>query len=185
MNRQPPVARGAGTDSGGRPWLVSDARNDARLEAILRRLPPGSGLIFRHYHLSAAQRRARWERLRRLCRARGLLAVLAGTPAQARRWRADGAYGAPRSLAGGPPMLRLATAHGLRELGQAARHGADAALLSPVHPTRSHPGAPHLGPVRFRALAARAPLPVIALGGMNRARARRLGAPGWAAIDGI
>jgi thiamine-phosphate pyrophosphorylase len=170
---------------GGRPWLVSDARNDARLEAILRRLPPGSGLIFRHYHLPERQRRARWEELRRLCRARGVLAVLASTPAQARRWRADGAYGLLRNLAGGPPMLRLATAHGLRELGQAARHGADAALLSPVYPTRSHPGAPGLGPMRFRALAARSPLPVLALGGMNRARARHLRARGWAAIDGI
>lgn len=168
-----------------RPWLISDARNDARLEAILRRLPPASGLIFRHYHLPAAARRARWEGLRRLCRMRGLLAVLAGTPAQARRWRADGAYGPPGSLAAGPPVLRLATAHGLRELAQAARCRADVALLSPVHPTRSHPGAPGLGPVRFRALASRAPLPVLALGGMNRRRARHLLTPGWAAIDGI
>ena len=31
--------------------------------------------------------------------------------------------------------------------------GADAVLLSPVFPTRSHPGAPVLGPVRFRLLA--------------------------------
>lgn len=168
-----------------RPWLVSDARNDARLEAVLRRLPAGAGLIFRHYHLPEAQRRTRWQTLRRLCHARGHFAVLAGTPHQARRWRADGAYGPPRSLAAGPPLLRLATAHSLRELGQAGRCRADAVLLSPVHPTRSHPGAPVLGPTRFHALAARSPLPVIALGGMTRARARSLRAVGWAAIDGI
>jgi len=58
-------------------------------------------------------------------------------------------------------------------------------LLSPVFPTRSHPGQPTLGPVRFRLLAARAGLPVIALGGMNRATARRLAWPRWAAIDGL
>ena len=38
-------------------WLVSDARNDSVLERALRRLPRGSGLIFRHYHLDPAARR--------------------------------------------------------------------------------------------------------------------------------
>jgi len=37
-------------------WLVSDARNDGGLEQALARLPRGSGLIFRHYHLPEAQR---------------------------------------------------------------------------------------------------------------------------------
>lgn len=180
MKFQPPVTIWA-----GRPWLVSDARNDARLEAVLRRMPAGSGLIFRHYHLPPDRRRARWQALSRLCRAHGLLAVLAGDPAQARRWQADGAYGPPRILAAGPVMLRLAATHSLREIAEAARHRADAVLLSPAYPTRSHPGAPVLGPVRFRALAARSPLPVIALGGMTRARARKLRTRGWAAIDGI
>jgi thiamine-phosphate pyrophosphorylase len=42
-----------------------------------------------------------------------------------------------------------------------------------------------LGAVRFRLLAARAGLPVIALGGMNRHRAQALKPAGWAAIDGL
>jgi thiamine-phosphate pyrophosphorylase len=52
-----------------------------------------------------------------------------------------------------------------------------------VFPTRSHPGGKVLGPLRFRLLAARARLPVIALGGMDARRASRLGTPAWAAID--
>ena len=44
-------------------WLLTDARNDAALEGILRRLPRGSGLVFRHYHLPAPQRRARFDAL--------------------------------------------------------------------------------------------------------------------------
>lgn len=166
-------------------WLVSDARNDARLEPLLRRLPRGSGLVFRHYHLAKPLRRARFERLRRLGRRRQHVIVLSGTARTAREWKALGAYGAPRKLARGPALPRLVTAHSLREIGQANRLRADAILLSPVFRTRSHPGAASLGPVRFRLLARYARAPVIALGGMNQARARRLGAARWAAIDGI
>ena len=165
-----------------RIWLLTDARNDAALEGILRRLPRGSALVFRHYHLPAAERRARFDALARLARARGHLVVLSGSAAQARRWGADGAYGAPEALARGPATVRLATAHSLRELRAARR--ADAVLLSPAFPTRSHPGGKVLGPLRFRLLARHAPCPVIALGGMNRRTAKRLNWPRWAAIDG-
>jgi thiamine-phosphate pyrophosphorylase len=168
-----------------RIWLVSDARNDAALERTLRRLPRGSGLIFRHYHLNPAERRQRFAELNRLARIRGHTVALAGGPAVARLWSADAAYGPPRSLARGPAILRLVTAHSMRELAEALYARADAILLSPVFPTRSHPGQSALGPVKFRLLAARAMVPVIALGGMNERRARQLKAPRWAAIDGL
>ncbi len=162
-------------------WLISDARNDAALERALARLPRGSGLIYRHYHLPPAERRARFLRLRRVARRFGHLVVLSGDAATARRWGADGAYGSPRLLAPGPRILRLATVHSLHELAQTRR--ADAVLVSPVFPTASHPGGTVLGQVRFRLLAARAQVPVIALGGMNRRRAH--GFARWAAIDGL
>lgn len=165
-----------------RLWLLTDARNDAALETILRRLPRGSGLVFRHYHLLEAERRTRFDRLKRLAKTRGHMVILSGTAAQARRWGADGAYGPARLLARGPATTRLVTAHSLRELRQASR--ADAVLFSPVYPTRSHPGGKVLGPLRFRLLAARAAAPVIALGGMTPHSARRLQWPRWAAIDG-
>ncbi|WP_260926565.1 thiamine phosphate synthase [Novosphingobium sp. 9] len=165
-------------------WLISDARNDARLERVLARLPRGSGFVFRHYHLSPAERLARWRELQRTARRFGHCAVFAGTMAEARRYRADGAYGPPKRLARGDAGLRLITAHSLRELAQARRACADAVLLSPVFATNSHPGAPSLGPVRFRLLAARAGLPVIALGGMTKHRAATLAPHAWAAIDG-
>jgi thiamine-phosphate pyrophosphorylase len=167
-------------------WLISDARNDAGLDRALARLPRGSGLIYRHYHLAGPERLARFRALQRIARARGHVVVLADSALTAREWRADGIYGAPRSLwprrAG---LLHLATAHDMAELGLAARLGADAALLSPVFPTRSHPGGKTLGAVRFRLLARQAGLPVIALGGMTRARARVLKWSRWAAIDGL
>lgn len=161
--------------------LLSDARNDGRLEFAISRLPRGSALVFRHYHLPPAARRARFAVLRRLCQRRGVLIITAG---EVRGWRSDGHYGAPRSL-GRATGLRLATAHSLAEIGAAVRARASAVLLSPVFPTRSHPGAPVLGPQRFLHLARRSPLPVIALGGMTKRRAAQLPVWGWAAIDGL
>ena len=164
-------------------WLISDARNDAGLEAALNRLPRGSGFIYRHHHLTPTERRVRFDLLARIARGRGHVVVLAGSAKHARAWGADGAYGAPQQLTRGPATLRLVTAHSLRELANPCR--ADAILLSPVFHTRSHPERASLGAVRFRLIARKSRIPVIALGGMNPARARQLGASRWAAIDGL
>ncbi len=167
-------------------WLISDARNDAALDKALARLPHGSGLIYRHYHLPNPERFLRFRALRRIAKARGHVVILADSALTARAWGADGIYGSPRSLTPRRTGLyHLATAHDMGELGLAARLGADAALLSPVFPTRSHPGGAVMGPVRFRLRAQQSPLPVIALGGMTAGRARTLGWPHWAAIDGL
>lgn len=161
--------------------VLTDARNDAMLERAIRRLPQGSAVVFRHYHLDDAARRRRFSQVRAMAAGRGLVVIGARVPGH---WHANGVYGSAREVAGAPG-LKLATAHCLREIGAAARAGADAILLSPVFPTRSHPGAAVLGSVRFLLLARLSPLPVVALGGMTRARARRLPVHGWAAIDGI
>ena len=161
--------------------LLSDLRNDHRLEAVIARLPRGSAMVFRHYHMPPPARRARFDALRRLCARRGILVITAGA---ARGWPADGHYGAPQA-SGRTAGLRLATAHSLAEIGAAVRARASAVLLSPVFSTRTHPGAPVLGPLRFLLLARHSPLPVIALGGMTRTRAARLPVWGWAAIDGL
>lgn len=77
-------------------------------------------------------------------------------------------------------------AHNASELraGQAA--GADAALLSPLFPTRTHPNARCLGKEAFAGLAAAAGLPVYALGGAETPEKLRIaayaGAAGVAAI---
>ena len=73
-----------------------------------------------------------------------------------------------------------------RRRSTAERRGATLIFLAPVFPTRSHPEGRVLGPLRFAVLARQTRLPVIALGGMNAARAKRLGPAGiygWAGID--
>lgn len=75
--------------------------------------------------------------------------------------------------------------HDAAELAHAAAIGADYALLSPVLPTQTHPGAPTLGWDVFSALAATAPMPVYGLGGLSAAdleRARDHGAHGVALL---
>jgi len=167
-------------------WLISDARNDGGLTAALARLPRGSGFIYRHYHLGDHARRARFLELARIARAQGHSVILAGSAQTARKWGADGIYGAPAMLGQQhPALLRLATAHDAGEVTQANRCGADAVLISPVFATASHPDAKPLGPARFRLLASHAQMPVIALGGMTAERAQALDWPRWAAINGL
>jgi 8-oxo-dGTP diphosphatase len=60
-----------------------------------------------------------------------------------------------------------ASCHSVEELGRAEALGCDFALLSPVMPTQSHPGAPHLGWDQFSAIAAGLSIPVYALGGLS------------------
>lgn len=167
-------------------WLLSDARNDVVLEARLGEFREPVGFVFRHYHLAPAQRFARFERLARIARREGHLVILSDSTLTAREWGADGVYGAPLSIyPTRGDMVTIATVHDMREMAQANRIGADAIMLSPVFPTRSHPGGSVLGPARFRTLANHAQMPVIALGGMTATKARQLDWDRWAAIDGL
>jgi 8-oxo-dGTP diphosphatase len=78
-----------------------------------------------------------------------------------------------------------ASCHDALELAQAQRLQLDFAVLSPVLPTQSHPGAATLGWARFAELVSDHALPIYALGGvgdMELATAKQHGAQGVAAI---
>ncbi len=78
-----------------------------------------------------------------------------------------------------------ASCHSETELARAAELGADFALLSPVLPTLTHPGAATLGWETFSAWAAGSPIPIYALGGLTAADvalARNHGAHGVALL---
>ena len=116
-------------------WLLSDERNDAVLEEALQRLPRGSGLIYRHYHLADGMRIERWFELMRVARARGHVMVLGDSALTAREWGADGRYGAPRSLYPASDLLTLATVHSLREIGLANRRPSRPARIPARRPS--------------------------------------------------
>lgn len=157
-----------------RLWLMTDERlGDGMLDTVAR-LPDGAGIVFRHYGLDEAARRAVFDAVR--AAHTGVL-LLAGPAARAALWGADGSHGRHRGAVSAP-------AHDLAEIRLAEAARARLIFLSPVFPTRSHPDAPGLGPEGFAALAAQTDLPVVALGGMNAERAKTLsGAHGWAGID--
>ena len=165
-------------------WLLSDERNDVGIEETFANLPKASGFVFRHYHLDGDKRRDRFTHLANLARSHRHRVVLSGDIETAREWSADGVYGSA-ALQPAPGLLRLATAHDGAELQAANAAGVDGVFLSPVFPTRSHPGAGALGPMGFAVLAQQSLAPVIALGGMTAARAQVLGWPRWGAIDGL
>ena len=150
-----------------------------RLWAALRALPPGSGVVFRHYATPTAERRCLHARVRRIAVARRLVLVVGGTM----RLAGDGVHGGRIGRG-----LRTWPAHDVREAIAGRRAGADLLFVSPVHPTRSHPGADALGPVRAARIGRGSGIPMIALGGMDERRWRRiahLGFVGWAAIDSL
>jgi 8-oxo-dGTP diphosphatase len=78
-----------------------------------------------------------------------------------------------------------ASCHNLEQLQHAQNIGVDFAVLAPVLPTQTHPGAPSLGWEQLAELVAEVNLPVYALGGMTEsclATARQHGGQGIAAI---
>jgi thiamine-phosphate pyrophosphorylase len=163
-----------------RIWLVTDERQPDLIAAV-GRLPPGAGILFRHHGLQEAERRALFSRVRAAAGPEELVLLLAGSPAVAREWGADGWHGWEAGEG-----LRSAPVHNLDEVRRAEAQGASLLFLSPVFPTRSHPGVRGMGTRRFARLARLARRPVIALGGVTQAsgaKLMRLGAHGWAGID--
>ncbi len=65
-------------------------------------------------------------------------------------------------------MLCAASCHDAAELGHAAHLGVDFAVLGPVMATPSHPGVAPLGWSRFADLVRGTPMPIYALGGLDR-----------------
>jgi len=158
-------------------WLMTDERMGDALWRALRRLPPGSGVVFRHYATSARKRRALLGRIMRLAQARRLVVVVAGESTVA----ADGVHGRAHTRG-----IRTWPAHSRSEALAGKRAGASALFVSPIHVTRSHDGTAGIGPARAMRIGRGLGIPMIALGGMTESRWRRIrrfGFHGWAAID--
>lgn len=164
-----------------REWLMTDERMGERLWDAVDALPAGAGVVFRHY--ATAGREAIAVRVAEVCRVRGLMLAIAGDVGLARKLDARLVHN-PASDPGGLPFSR--SAHSREEAASACEAGASLVFLSPIFPTRSHPDAPTLDREEARAIIAAGQMPVIALGGMNRARFEELkgeGFYGWAGID--
>ncbi len=172
-----------------RLWLLSDPVRLPDPRAAAARLPRGAGVLARAVAPDVLAA------LARLCRRRGLVLLVAGAPRLALRHGAGLHLPDRAAPAGLAAFLRArrgrllsAAVHGRAGVARARRLGADLAFVSPAFPTRSHPGAPALGPHRWARLAAALPCPTVALGGVAGATAGRLPrrwAAGFAAIGAL
>lgn len=125
----------------------------------------------------------------RRCHQQGGRVLINSDPERAMRLGADGVQLNGKQLKSieRPPALPLvaASCHDPAELARAEALGLDFALLSPVLPTQSHPGAATLGWARFGDWVANCRIPVYALGGVGESHlptSWEHGAQGVAAI---
>jgi thiamine-phosphate pyrophosphorylase len=188
-------ALNAGSGRLGLPALIlmTDQTRVSDPVAAARALPRGSAIVLRH--TDAKARTALGRALVELARAKGLMLLVAGDAQLAAGIGAHGlhlpearAREAAHWRALKPSWLITAAAHSARAVSAARIAGADAALLAPVFATSSHPDRRPLGLSRARLIAARAGLPVYALGGVNAHTAARIKDScfaGIAAIDAL
>lgn len=168
--------------------LMTDSHHLPDPAAAVACLPRGSAVIARHRDRTALEALAR--ALAGPCRRHGVRLLISGDGRLALSVGADGLH-LPEAMARLGPRRRrpgwlvTAAAHSPAALRRAAVAGADAALLSPVFATASHPAAPPLGPLLFAAWCRDSPLPVYALGGITAGTARRLMATNLAGFAGI
>ena len=143
------------------------ARLEAWLDAGLRLLQ------LREKNLSRDELRELARRVVKLAHARGAKVLLNGDVALAQEVGADGVQLTATQLAELEERPNVdwcaGSCHNAEELRRAEALDCDFALLGPVLPTQSHPGAPHLGWENFASIAAGSSIPVYALGGLAHA----------------
>lgn len=151
--------------------------NSALFQTFDAALAAGVGqIIVREKQMDSARLLAFAARLRKLTTQYHAKLIIHTQADIAKAVNADGIHLASSDIAEIPairawlqmPNMTLSTScHNLEELQLSHQYGADFAMLSPVFPTQSHPGAAALGIDAFQQIAALSPLPLIALGGIT------------------
>lgn len=177
--------------------LMSDDNRLPDPHLALTKLPKGSTLVFRHY--DAPDRAQQALILRKNCHRLGHRFFVAADILLAVRLQADGLH-MPGYIQKTPDdLLNTAKKHGL--MVSAAIHdmpqlrhllafgrNIDAAIISPLFATQSHPGGPCLGYAKFERmahLATRHGIGVYAMGGVDISRGHMLGKLPICGIAGI
>ncbi|MCW3797721.1 thiamine phosphate synthase [Sphingomonas sp. BN140010] len=165
-------------------WLMTDERLADRLwDALAAVADFGGGVMFRHHVTPADERLLLARRVAELAQRRGLTLGIARDAVLAREVGADLVHNPVGDQLELPSSRSV---HGEAEALHAAASGAALVFVSPIYPTRSHPGAPALGAENATRLARIAGVPAYALGGMDARKwpkLQRLGFAGWAGVD--
>lgn len=156
-------------------YAISNAAElgaEAFLTCLQRQLDAGLGLIqLREKQLSHSEQLQLAQKVVALAHAKSAKVLLNSDVTLAQQVGADGVQLNASQLTQYKQRPDVtwcaASCHNLDELRRAEALGCDFALLSPVLPTRSHPGAATLGWDHFEAVAAGSSIPVYALGGLT------------------
>jgi thiamine-phosphate pyrophosphorylase len=191
------LARAAAAVSPPKPPLpplifFTDPTRTPRPWETAERLPAGAGVVFRHF--GAADALETGLRLRAATKDAGARLLVGLDADLAERIGADGVHLPERALSAAyalsgrrPDWLLTGAAHSLKAVKEA--RDLDALVLSPVFPAGGESASkPALGIDGFSAMAALAPCPAYALGGISPANAATLigsGACGFAGVDAV
>ncbi len=159
--------------------VFTDPKRSPDLIQLANNLPPGSGLVYRHF--GAVDRTTKAKQLAEVCHARNLVFLIGNDPALAWAVGADGAH-MPEDRVGALPRIRAryrfslisAAAHSVRAARAGLASGADFVVLSSVFTSSSPSASCPLGVCRFGLAAQQISGPVMALGGMKRTNVARL-----------
>ncbi len=170
--------------------FMTDPARVADPVSIARRLPEGCAIIYRHF---GDPKHAKT--LREITRTRHQQLLIGNDPNLAEAIDADGVHFPRDADLAGPITWRakhpdwIITMAGLKT-GEyhAPLHSLDALILSSVFPSRSPSAGEPIGVTALKSRAARLPVPIIALGGIDAGTApilRGTGVTGLAAIGGL
>jgi 8-oxo-dGTP diphosphatase len=151
---------------------VKELGEDSFMPRLGSALLNGVRLVqLREKEMSRDALRALAQRMLPLMRDHGAKLIVNGDVALAQQIGADGVQLTASQLAGMNERPDVgwcaASCHDAAELQRAEALGCDFAMLSPVLPTQSHPGAPTLGWERFAEIVRGCTIPVYALGGLQ------------------
>ncbi|MGZ9100432.1 MAG: thiamine phosphate synthase [Brevundimonas sp.] len=184
------VSRAAGRTGRDPPPLLffTDPDRTPRPWETAARLPPGSGVVFRHFGRPDAHETAL--RLREVTRVRDVRLLIGLDAGLAETVGADGVHLPERALdqaaglrAARPDWWITGAAHAATAR---AAPGVDALIVSPVFPAGGASGdRPALGMAAFRARVAAAACPIYALGGLDANTAPQLIGSGACGLAGV
>ena len=154
--------------------FFTDRNRFKNIFEIVGSIPHQTMVIIRDYDLSVSARRNYGRKIVKICRDRGLKVLVGKDPVLAMDLNADGIH-TPESLLAflllwrdkKPEWILTTACHSRSSLVRIERCGVDATFVSPVFPTKSHPGSKTLGVDRFRKIVCDVKIPIYALGGIN------------------
>ncbi len=155
---------------------------------ILNNLPEKTGVILRDYNTPNREQLA--YEMADLCQKKNLIFLIGADPSLA--YKLDAGLHMPENLAFHlvrksikPRKLVTQSAHNILGLRKALNYKVNAAFLSPIYDTPSHPHIPPIKIQRLSALSHKTNLPIFALGGMDESRFKRLKYTGIYGYAGI